>query len=244
MYRMISDHWYWCVDVSSDFTKVPKVKACKCFSGDFSFDVSGEQENQGNSCWNSTVQQLWLCLCIFAYLCARLRNDSGQVHVCSFELEIETEGWRRCVCVFERWCDRTYRVWNGAGRFRLQLQLTATHTHTHLNLFFSPILPLSLPLISFCPAFPSSRFHPFPTRLLLLSFLLFHFLCISPSPLYSAALSLWIKLSLLWSLFFPLLCLYLPFGYRVCAAAWSEGERRWRREERERQRPHVRPIMD
>lgn len=120
----------------------------------------------------------------------------------------------------------------GSGFSRDTLQ----HTHTSLSLCFylllsrpailsslpsfsspSPLFPLafSSPSSSFSPSAPSSLFSP-------LSLHLFNFLCISPSPLYSAALSLWIKLSLLWSLFFPLLCLYLPFGCRVCAVAWRE----------------------
>lgn len=93
---------------------------------------------------------------------------------------------------------------------------TAKHTHTHTSLSVSiscsltptspPLLFASLylhfPLLS---CFSHFHFHSLPAlpSLFPLSFHLSHFLYISPSLLYSAALSLWIKLSLLWSLFFP-----------------------------------------
>lgn len=85
-----------------------------------------------------------------------------------------------CECVSERWCIRTYRVWNGAGRFSLHTY-TAAQTHTlqrtfslsfHLLLSHPSqlfILFCSLPSFSLLTIFSSASSHPvsFLSQLLL-----------------------------------------------------------------------------
>ncbi|GAA6234226.1 uncharacterized [Lates japonicus] len=123
---------------------------------------------------------------------------------------------------------------------------TLQHTHTSLCLYLRlsrpshHLLPLLLSAFIFLSvsAFPTSISTPFLLFFYFCSFFplffhLCHFLYISLSPLYSNTLSLWIKLSLLWSLFFPLLCLYLPFGCRVCAVAERESDTDRERKERD-----------
>lgn len=149
---------------------------------------------------------------------------------------------RVCVCVWMTVCVSSSTDASGPTECEMEQggsdfsrnSLQHTHTLTHaISFCFDFLLFFCFPLISTLSLLLSLFSCLLP--LFLLSFHIFHCHCISPSLLYSTALSVWIKLSLLWSLFFPLLCLYLPFGWRVWAAAWRE---------RGRQHPHVRPVMD
>ena len=144
-----------------------KVKTFKYFRGDTSFNAYWTQYNRLKQIKSRakaagiSVQQLWLCVC--ATLSVSTTEIWQRMSVCVF-LNWKLKKMHRArvclcvtICVFERWCARTYRVWNGAERFRLQLQLTATLTHTHtcinFYLLLSHIPPLTI-LLSFYLYFP------------------------------------------------------------------------------------------
>ena len=195
----------------------------------FSRDPRSKEKSRAKAAGIS-VWWLWLCACASLFISV---DDWEMEQVCACELEIENEGQSLCVCVWVCVClsapmrqDLQSVKWSREDFSRDTLQ----HISPSLSFALSPIPPPSTPSslclhFSVLPCYNHFNFQsllPLLALLLLapllwLTFHLFHFLNISLSLLYSAALSLRIKLSLLWSLFFPLLALYLTSGCRVCA---------------------------
>lgn len=207
---------------------------------------SKKQRVEGKSCRNLSLSTEIVCVCLCLSAC--MTEKWWRTSVCAFVCVFVNYKWKKeweCVCLCVCVCvslsadasgpTECEMEQGGSGSSRDTLQ----HTHTHTRIPFSLFLSLALsPFILFFSP-PSLPFHPFfsyfqfhPLFFLPLLYLFFLLLPSFQLPLYlSASLSLWIKLSLLWSLFFPLLCLYLPFGCRVFAIVRErERHRRGRRE--------------
>ena len=178
-----------------------------------------------------------VCVCVCVCVCVSLSADASGPTEC--EMEQGGSGFSRHAHTHKHTQAHTH---------------THTHTHTHLSLCFYLLLSASSSssLYIHFPLFPRFHFHPLPPLFSFLcslhpfplSFHLSNLVYISPSPLYSASLSLWIKLSLLRSLFFSP-CSAFIFRLDAVYVQWH-GERDidGERERGERQHPHVRPMMD